>query len=69
MATKVLDVIVRGSPEQIDAMDEQDIYARVDCSDKEPGEHKIKAQIFIGTEFNTVGVVRTYDVFLTLTQK
>ena len=69
LATKVLEITVRGSAEQIDAMDEQDVYARVDCSDAELGEGKFKAQIIIGTEFNTVGVVGTYYVYATLTQK
>ena len=69
LATKVLEITVRGSAEQIDAMDEQDVYARVDCSDAELGEGKFKAQIVIGTEFSTVGVVGTYYVYATLTQK
>ena len=69
LATKVLEVTVRGSAEQIDAMNEQDLYARVDCTDAEMGEGKFKAQIFVGTEFDTVGVVGTYYVYATLTQR
>lgn len=69
LATKVLEVTVRGSAAQIEAMDEQDLYARVDCTDAELGEGKFKAQIFIGTEFDTVGVVGTYYVYATLAQR
>ena len=69
LATKVLEITVRGAAEQIDAMDEQDLYARVDCTDAEMGEGKFKAQIFIGTEFDTVGVVGTYYVYATLVQR
>lgn len=69
LATKVLEVTVRGSAEQIDAMDEQDLYARVDCTNAEMGEGKFKAQILIGTEFDTVGVVGTYYVYATLSAR
>lgn len=69
LATKVLEVTVRGSAEQIDAMDEQDLHARVDCTNAEMGEGKFKAQILIGTEFDTVGVVGTYYVYATLSAR
>ena len=69
LTTKVLEVTVRGTQSQIDAMTEQDLYARVDCADAELGEGKFKAQIFVDTAFDTVGVVGTHYVYATLTQK
>lgn len=69
LARQDLDVTVRGIAEQIDAMDEQDLYARIDCTNEEMGERKLKAQIFIDTGFDTVGVVGTYYVYATLAHR
>lgn len=64
--TTMMEVVVRGTAEQIDAMTEQDLYARVDCTGAELGEGKFKAQIFIDAKYDTVGVVGSYYVYATL---
>lgn len=67
MTTKVLEVKVRGTEAQINAITDKDLTVRVDFTDAELGEGKFKAEILVNTEFNTVGVVGTYYVYATLT--
>lgn len=67
MTTKVLEVKVRGTEAQINAITDKDLTVRVDFTDAELGEGKFKAEVLVKTEFNTVGVVGTYYVYATLT--
>ena len=65
--TTMIEVTVRGAVEQIDAMTDLDLYARVDCTGADLGENRFKAQIFVDTRFDTVGVVGSYYVYAVLT--
>lgn len=66
LITKSLQITVRGSAEQIALLTENNLTARVDCTGAEPGEGKFKAQIFIDTQFDTVGAVGTYYIHATV---
>lgn len=65
--TTMIEVTVRGTVEQIDAMTDLDLYARVDCTGADLGENRFKAQIFVDNRFDTVGVVGSYYVYAVLT--
>ncbi len=69
LTTQKLEITVRGTQAQIDALKEQDLDARIDCTNAELGEGKFKAQIFVDTKYDTVGVVGTYYVYATLSQR
>lgn len=64
--TTMIEVTVRGTVAQIDAMKDLDLYARVDCTNADLGENRFKAQIFIDNRYDTVGVVGGYYVYATL---
>lgn len=66
LTTKVFEVTVRGTPEQIQKITEADLYAQIDCTGAEPGDGRFKAQIFIDTTFDTVGAVGVYYVHATV---
>ena len=66
LTTKVFEVTVRGTPEQIQSITESNLRAQIDCTGAEPGDGRFKAQIFIDTAFDTVGAVGTYYVHATV---
>ena len=69
LTTRVFEVVVRGTPEQIRVLTEKNLRAQIDCTGAEAGDGRFKAQIFIDTTnnaFNTVGVVGTYYVHATV---
>jgi len=66
LTTKVFEVTVRGTPEQIQQITEANLYAQIDCTGAEPGDGRFKAQILIDTAFDTVGAVGTYYVHATV---
>ena len=66
LTTKVFEVTVRGTPEQIQQITEANLYAQIDCTGAEPGDGRFKAQILIDTTFNTVGAVGVYYVHATV---
>ena len=67
LTTKVFEVTVRGTPEQIQKITEANLYAQIDCTGAEPGDGRFKAQILIDTTFDTVGAVGIYYVHATVT--
>lgn len=66
LTTKVFEVTVRGTPEQIQKITEANLYAQIDCTGAEAGDGRFKAQILIDTTFDTVGAVGTYYVHATV---
>lgn len=64
LATKQLEVLLRGPKTAIDAVLPEHVTARVDFANEQPGTVSVKAQITTGN--NAVGAVGTYNVTATL---
>jgi len=69
LTTKKLDVTVRGTSQQIEAITADHLQVRVNFADAEPGEGKFKAEVYVDTTLNEVGVVGSYYVYATLTER
>ncbi len=69
LARKDLDVVVRGTAEQIDRLTDANVYIRVDCTGAEGGEGKFKVQVLFDSAFDSVGAVGSYYMHATIEKK
>lgn len=67
--TKVMDVTVRGTREQINEITADDLTVRVDFTGAELGDDQYKPQITIAKKFDSVSVVSTDSVYATVIQE
>ena len=67
---EVIKVTLRGPTSLINSLTSEDIFATVDCSGRETGTSTVKATItFSETEFDSIGVIGSVSVPVTLTEK
>ena len=70
LMAEVIKVTLRGPTSLINSLTAEDIFATVDCSGREAGTSTVKAVIsFSETAFDSVGVMGTVSVPVTLTAK
>lgn len=68
VARPEIEIIVRGTPEQIKNITAADITAKIDCTGAAAGEDKFKPQFTIDPKYDTVGVMELYDdIYATVT--
>ncbi len=66
---KDLDIIVRGTAEQIDRLTDANVQIRVDCTGAELGEGKFKVQVLFDIGFENMGAVGSYYMHATIQAK
>lgn len=66
ITTQEIDVVLRGTQQEIDGLSADDLTAVVDFTGKTAGTDRFVAQITIADRFPNVGVVGTYTVLATL---
>ena len=70
LMAEVIKINLRGPAALLNSLTEEDITLYVDCSGKEAGTSTMKATVeFSKDEFDTIGVLGTVSVPVTLTQK
>ena len=70
LMAEVIKINLRGPAALLNSLSEEDITLFVDCSGKEAGTSTMKATVeFSSDEFDTVGVLGTVSVPVTLTQR
>ena len=66
--TKVMEVVVRGTSEEISAITEDDLTVRVDFSNAEVGDDQYKPQITVSSQFDSVSIVSADSIYATVTR-
>ena len=69
IGAKLVSVTVRGSKEQMEAIESGNVSLIIDLSGAELGEDLYRAQVLFDTSFEGVGAIGTYTVLVTLTEK
>lgn len=69
LITKTKTVTIRGTQEQIQQIEAEDVSLMIDLKDAELGEDSYKAQIMLPDTFDDVGAVGNYTVYVTLLEK
>lgn len=69
IAAKLVTVTVRGPVDLIERVQPENITILVDLSQAELGDNRLKAQIVLDPTFDTVGVIGTYNVVVTLQEQ